>query len=107
MHAIQSFSLFFFNDTATTEIYTLSLHDALPISNRCSLARGFILPDPLFLIQYTPATRPAKGFGYALYLYSAAILGPLCLGNPVLYRSADHWRHSFPTTRFMKQLHPK
>src|SRR5436189_1656786 len=24
---------FFFNDTATTEIYTLSLHDALPISN--------------------------------------------------------------------------
>src|SRR3972149_11905028 len=28
------FLLFFFNDTATTEIYTLSLHDALPISNR-------------------------------------------------------------------------
>src|SRR2546430_10183975 len=25
---------FFFNDTATTEIYTLSLHDALPISKR-------------------------------------------------------------------------
>src|SRR3984957_20685973 len=25
--------LFFFNDTATTEIYTLSLHDALPISH--------------------------------------------------------------------------
>src|SRR5574338_806133 len=25
------FALFFFNDTATTEIYTLSLHDALPI----------------------------------------------------------------------------
>src|SRR2546427_7810564 len=27
------FSFFFFNDTATTEIYTLSLHDALPISH--------------------------------------------------------------------------
>src|SRR5258706_11899899 len=27
-------SFFFFNDTATTEIYTLSLHDALPISRR-------------------------------------------------------------------------
>src|SRR3712207_9343315 len=26
---------FFFNDTATTEIYTLSLHDALPISWTC------------------------------------------------------------------------
>src|SRR4051794_9836013 len=29
-----SLRLFFFNDTATTEIYTLSLHDALPISMR-------------------------------------------------------------------------
>src|SRR3989441_1491215 len=28
----QKLILFFFNDTATTEIYTLSLHDALPIS---------------------------------------------------------------------------
>src|SRR5882762_12034389 len=28
-----SLSFFFFNDTATTEIYTLSLHDALPISH--------------------------------------------------------------------------
>src|SRR6266496_6507410 len=28
---------FFFNDTATTEIYTLSLHDALPISQASSL----------------------------------------------------------------------
>src|SRR5262245_66238205 len=27
------FSFFFFNDTATTDIYTLSLHDALPIFN--------------------------------------------------------------------------
>src|SRR3712207_9021105 len=33
-------SLFFFNDTATTEIYTLSLHDALPISDRGGLAPG-------------------------------------------------------------------
>src|SRR6202158_6565505 len=31
---------FFFNDTATTEIYTLSLHDALPI-----LADGQVLPE--------------------------------------------------------------
>src|SRR3712207_8421502 len=30
------FSVFFFNDTATTEIYTLSLHDALPIFLRLS-----------------------------------------------------------------------
>src|SRR5687768_18598264 len=32
--SILLFFFFFFNDTATTEIYTLSLHDALPISRR-------------------------------------------------------------------------
>src|SRR5439155_15605961 len=31
---------FFFNDTATTEIYTLSLHDALPISPRFAALRS-------------------------------------------------------------------
>src|SRR5439155_27086037 len=30
------FSFFFFNNTPTTEIYTLSLHDALPISVECA-----------------------------------------------------------------------
>src|SRR5260370_13426642 len=34
-----AFSFFFFNDTATTEIYTLSLHDALPICPRPRHAR--------------------------------------------------------------------
>src|SRR3712207_9100011 len=32
-------TFFFFNDTATTEIYTLSLHDALPIYLRARLAQ--------------------------------------------------------------------
>src|SRR5437667_12846926 len=31
-HSFSPYVIFFFNDTATTEIYTLSLHDALPIS---------------------------------------------------------------------------
>src|SRR3990172_6046506 len=31
-HGYISYAVFFFNDTATTEIYPLSLHDALPIS---------------------------------------------------------------------------
>src|SRR5256886_15064906 len=31
--------IFFFNDTATTEIYTLSLHDALPISSNAQYQR--------------------------------------------------------------------
>src|SRR6266850_8262005 len=34
------FLFFFFNDTATTEIYTLSLHDALPIKDTIPLAEA-------------------------------------------------------------------
>src|SRR3712207_8328176 len=41
---------FFFNDTATTEIYTLSLHDALPISPPTS--------RPTFACQRAAARRP-------------------------------------------------
>src|ERR1051325_11198254 len=48
-----SYAGFFFNDTATTEIYTLSLHDALPISRRSAgcppascEAAGRCLPPP-------------------------------------------------------------
>src|SRR5215207_1257399 len=37
---VRAVRLFFFNDTATTEIYTLSLHDALPISRSRPLARA-------------------------------------------------------------------
>src|SRR2546429_1242175 len=35
--SLSIFLFFFFNDTATTEIYTLSLHDALPISRAPSI----------------------------------------------------------------------
>jgi len=38
------FFFFFFNDTATTEIYTLSLHDALPISMEKLLERLVVIP---------------------------------------------------------------
>src|SRR2546422_11593289 len=37
---------FFFNDTATTEIYTLSLHDALPISQRHPTPRRHVARTP-------------------------------------------------------------
>src|SRR5256885_12991786 len=42
------FFFFFFNDTATTEIYTFSLHDALPISRarlRGKMEIVFVMPD--------------------------------------------------------------
>src|SRR2546427_3980014 len=37
-------SFFFFNDTATTEIYTLSLHDALPIFRQSACQRSLEMP---------------------------------------------------------------
>src|ERR1039458_1671408 len=43
---------FFFNDTATTEIYTLSLHDALPIS----VSAWFISGYPRGSISFVPIT---------------------------------------------------
>src|SRR5258706_7369606 len=43
-----NFFLFFFNDTATTEIYTLSLHDALPISTTGPQALTATIPVQCF-----------------------------------------------------------
>src|SRR2546427_2814580 len=46
---------FFFNDTATTEIYTLSLHDALPISGHSSAAIA-----PVLATASEASIRPAR-----------------------------------------------
>src|SRR2546427_9360817 len=48
------FALFFFNDTATTEIYTLSLHDALPIWPVAIHQRGDIGHDPVEVAVLAP-----------------------------------------------------
>src|SRR6267142_7231350 len=51
-HYSNFFLFFFFNDTATTEIYTLSLHDALPIWPGPSSVSHLHIPDgvlPLWL----------------------------------------------------------
>src|SRR3712207_7056035 len=56
--------LFFFNDTATTEIYTLSLHDALPISRRGAARRGpqGAPPRPKRLLPAPdPTAHPLRG----------------------------------------------
>src|SRR3712207_7990768 len=52
------FFFFFFNDTATTEIYTLSLHDALPIWRRCVAADGESDPG---LRADARRARPGRG----------------------------------------------
>src|SRR2546429_5614142 len=52
----QSYVFFFFNDTATTEIYTLSLHDALPISRSATSATMSRASIPLAIV--TALVRP-------------------------------------------------
>src|SRR3712207_9467575 len=69
----QSSHYFFFNDTATTEIYTLSLHDALPIY-------------PLWRPVFALATLPEKHwFGFRV-----AGVTPAALRVP----RSDNGRHS-------------
>src|SRR5256885_14566689 len=56
------FSFFFFNDTATTEIYTLSLHDALPICPEVVAERYYTTEDceRLERPKYREAERLAR-----------------------------------------------
>src|SRR6266581_5597744 len=65
------FFFFFFNDTATTEIYTLSLHDALPIS---------ILLLPSQVAQYFTNSETDWVKNLATGIVGA-------FGNPVFYNS--------------------
>src|SRR2546427_4108251 len=57
------FSFFFFNDTATTEIYTLSLHDALPISrwpHGCGGVLGPLRRPQNFLAESPGSSRQIR-----------------------------------------------
>src|SRR3712207_9191322 len=56
MRSVTKSKRFFFNDTATTEIYTLSLHDALPISDP-----ALDPPCPLFASPLRPLRAGARG----------------------------------------------
>src|SRR3712207_6937662 len=76
------FIFFFFNDTATTEIYTLSLHDALPISHveLCEL------PTPV---------QPLAALSDRLWMKDDSRAAPLWGGNKPrklewLIRSEEH-----------------
>src|SRR2546429_4279925 len=80
MHLFTSF--FFFNDTATTEIYTLSLHDALPISP----------PDPLVCFRLTSIRT------HAYVIFSAVPVGVRRSGAAI-FRSEEH------TSELQSRLH--
>src|SRR6185436_5384210 len=62
MTLINAMLFFFFNDMATTEIYTLSLHDALPIlfglnAEQVADSRGWY--NPRWHYEHDPETREA------------------------------------------------
>src|SRR5256885_6933681 len=72
-----SSSLFFFNDTATTEIYTLSLHDALPIfgvgdTGEAAYSTFFTVPGATEVARlvFTYAWHLARAHGAAARLRS-------------------------------------
>src|SRR2546422_11032647 len=80
------FFFFFFNDTATTEIYTLSLHDALPISGEARAGDGALEGAELRvpagehqLLQERPdgvqpvTRRPPRGFTLIEVTVGAAV----------------------------------
>src|SRR5256885_15604676 len=67
-YLLAKFCFFFFNDTATTEIYTLSLHDALPIS---------CWPWPPKAARPSSRSRPTKHW-------------PATCTRPASWRSEEH-----------------
>src|ERR1041385_2630838 len=67
--------LFFFNDTATTEIYTLSLHDALPLADAPGGAEqhfAFVLPLDAQLEGALAGLRVSAGSRVASHTVTAA-----------------------------------
>src|SRR3712207_7967224 len=59
---------FFFNDTATTEIYTLSLYDALPISDRVAVLAVPLGPQGREVADLVAAVADVPGLGDELDL---------------------------------------
>src|SRR6266571_2781447 len=95
---LHSILFFFFNDTATTEIYTLSLHDAFPISGR--------------LVSIAPDRSSRPGVGHALIepeTQEELDACPFCAGREVrtppetrrLPKGADAW-----VVRVVPNLYP-
>src|SRR6266850_3389930 len=73
------FFFFFFNDTATTEIYTLSLHDALPISGDIDAYREFVYASRgEFTVAKDIYVRPRSGW------FSDRSVCYLAAGKPVV-----------------------
>src|SRR5215204_6823899 len=106
----ERFFFFFFNDTATTEIYTLSLHDALPISNiiRNVWAYAIIFcghfPDQTYTFSKDETEDESRGARYVRQLIGAANIegGPLfhVISGNLGYQVEHHLYPDMPSTRY-------
>src|SRR5260370_8777191 len=95
VHTSYIYFLFFFNDPATTEIYTLSLHDALPIylrprtgrvARRPCRVRGFL----------GPVTQNSVDPAAARLRPSAALHSPSSCARQLLFRRGRSWLLPLP-----------
>src|SRR2546426_4279930 len=100
-----AFPFFFFNDTATTEIYTLSLHDALPICRRPSTKTWLPLSrysphDSACLLHTTTVRNVASSDRKSTRLNSSHLVisyAVFCLKKkkiPIAHRGRQHSRTS-------------
>src|SRR2546430_11404535 len=84
--------LFFFNDTATTEIYTLSLHDALPICADAVVAHRCL---------HRPAVRPGRVPAHGRL--ASDLRAPAVLPAPVVFCPACRRRSEEHTSELQSQ----
>src|SRR5256885_14481450 len=74
-HMVITSFFFFFNDTATTEIYTLSLHDALPICRGClTVPRLTLMSLIKMMLVMVSVAAISKTFGLLRFLLRLSFL---------------------------------
>src|SRR5258706_4592145 len=108
-----SLLFFFFNDPATTEIYTLSLHDALPISSRRSyilrqLQRGWLAKLVVCDVPCAALVRPRSHRAIRRYGYERGgwYIADNELRKPSPLRSEEHTSELQSLTNLVCRLLP-
>src|SRR3989442_9475518 len=86
---------FFFNDTATTEIYTLSLHDALPISTSLASALPSAASNSTCVPDWSRLRRARSG----------SPIGSLCPTSPARRSSSTPRRSEEHTSELQSRPH--
>src|SRR5439155_11120902 len=80
-----------FNAAATTEIYTLSLHDALPISGLASRVRSFAASRfVMYASRNASSPHPSAGAAAVVHMAKSAMRGRRGRRTPGSWRSEEH-----------------